>query len=351
MAEEKVKEKEMDGVLEKLSKWKRPLNKEIADALGKSAARYFSYSYNAMEGKKRKDCDNPAIAHSYDVALRIKNFLKENGEGISRKTIKKSVNVGLLHDILEEKAEFLEDVDGMHSEIKERFSAWMANESLLLTDLTSIVINHISNEIGNKNDLEEFTQRLKKYSKECAILDRYSTVFSGIERVAKNVKLKDLEKMREEFYNLNFVDIIKFRCYEQYYIRKIASIVAERWNKDDQKYVIPFIVKIMDGVDNVRTMPPTKAYEAEKIIKKTEIKIDVFSEMLKKKLKNKEEAKLIKSGINYLKGQLIEQIERRIDSLSHLNDTRYAGVEEFYRKAFERLKKKYASPKVPTGPK
>ena len=65
-----------DAVLLQIMKWERPSDENIAALFGEDAVKTFNYAYDVFEGQKRTDCDNPAIAHSYDVAYWVKKFLK-----------------------------------------------------------------------------------------------------------------------------------------------------------------------------------------------------------------------------------------------------------------------------------
>lgn len=328
-------------ILRQIMGWKKPAKKDIASIFGKDTVDAFDYAYRVFKGQKRTDCDNPAIAHSFDVAYWVKVLgLKYE---MTYPNFSRIINCAFLHDTIEDRSATIENVEDKFKDILRKFGEETAKDVLIMTDIYSIIINDAEKKSGHKNNKKAIisTINLIYNSLDSSLKDRYGPYFKKILQAAEEITPYQTRKLRKENPLFTYVDCLKFKCYGGCYIGGIIQDAKKRMEKGQEDYDLCIIVKLADGIDSVRTNPPTKTYSGGKIVKKAEIKIDSIGEcrrMLKKEGKTNI---FVEKMTWHLKNELFEQIERRIRGNDELNDERYSFVKEFFKKQHERLAKKY----------
>src|SRR3989344_3651598 len=338
-----------DDVLRTLGEWKEPSDESIAAALGKDTLEFFHYSFYMLGRKKRKDCDHLAIAHSYDVALRVKNFMEQYG--FHEEQTRKAVRMALLHDVLEDSCSSLDDLLYMHIDLYHRFGEDVADDILLMTDHYPVMINELSenslSEIGTKkkvdfekilqesgDNLRRMTETIKQHNLNDVLTENYiESLITSLEAI-DHLRLKKPEYVTRD----DFKDV-KLNMYKLY-TGNIISVSHGLLKDGDPSFLVPLIVKAMDGIDNARTIPVSKEYEADMVIRKTEMKIDMF-EGFSKVLESEGHYTPLTNLIVEMKKQLIAMTLTIFMSNQYKVDTRYSISEDYFVESIRRLVNKY----------
>lgn len=337
-----------DPVLDKLMSWHdgrgfiQPANEEIVSLLGENVLESFIYTYTILKGIPRKDCDNTAVAHSYDVAARIRRFIQKYGQN-KIKHIDKYTISGLMHDNIEESCRTLGDVERRFIEIATKFSNDRADEVLSLTNLYSLFVDMVKTRVERVSQLENFLGAAGvAFGKlHPSLREKYRYLLEDITAASENITDERIEELRRENNTFNVINLLKFDLYQNYYLVSIARKAVSDFSDKDPLYDLPIIVKIFDSVDGVRTMPITKMRDAGKVIKKAEMKVDLFSDVFNNLPNEHPNRIFLKLAVDYLRDQIIDQARRRIKALDSLNDTRYNPVKIFFESTLSRLEEKY----------
>lgn len=339
-----------DPVLDKLMSWHdgrgliQPTKEEIISSLGENVLDSFIYTYAILKGIPRKDCDNTAIAHAYDVAVRIRRFIQKYGEN-KIKHVDKYTIIGLMHDNIEESCKTLGDVERRFIEIATEFSNDRADEVLSLTNLYSLFVNMVKTRVERVSQLENFLgaagAAFGKFPP--PLQEKYRYLLEDITVASGNITDERIEELRMENNTFNVINLLKFDLYMNYYLVSIARKAVSDFNDKDPLYDLPMIVKIFDSVDGVRTMPITKMRDAGKVIKKAEMKVDLFSNVVNHlPLHDGHPNRIfLRLAVDYLRDQIIDQAGRRMRALEELNDTRYNPAKIFFKSTLSRLEEKY----------
>ena len=342
-----------DDVLRTLGEWKEPSDESIAAALGKDTLEFFHYSFYMLGRKKRKDCDHLAIAHSYDVALRVKNFMEQYG--FPEEHIKKAVRMALFHDILEDSCSSLDDLIYMNIDLYHRFGEDVADDILLMTDPYPVMINELS---GNSlsgietekivdfekilqesgDNINRITEKIRQLNLDDLLNKNYTeSLMTSLEAI-NDLRLKNSGYVTRD----DFKDV-KLRLYGLY-TGNIISASYKLLGDGNPSFLVPLIVKAMDGIDNARTIPVSKEYEADMAIRKTEIKIDMFEDFSKVLESEGRSSTPFNNLITEMKKQLIAMTLTNFMSNQYKLDTRYSISEDYFVESISRLVRKYDNP-------
>lgn len=330
-------------VRDQIMEWEKPSAAVLKELLGECAPQVFDFLYTLFEGQKRSDCDNPVIAHFYDVPIIVKRLTMERFED-DPEGFNNTIKCGALHDVLEDSTSNLEGLEERYKQVASRFGQVTANNVMNITNIFSFIIDNMIMEMDIGLDSKPGLIKALDYQKDILsspIRDKYGSCFDRIKKIANEVTIDEVRELKKESRFFNYVTYVKLRCYKELYISSIVNRAKNELANGNPDYDIPLIIKAADGVDASYTMAPAKNSGAGKIIKKNEIKIDVIGDFI---------ACLENMGLRnqylvdieeYLKYSLIESIRRRIDSAQALKSARYKPFEKFFISQFERLEKKY----------
>ncbi|MCX6707038.1 MAG: hypothetical protein NT001_02755, partial [Candidatus Woesearchaeota archaeon] len=345
-----------DPVLEALERWEEPSKEDLTNELGKECLDAFYYVFKMMGYKKRKDCDNLEVAHSYDVASRVNYFMSVRDAPHYHLVSAKML--GILHDIIEEKESGIDDVVTCFHELTQRFGKSSAEDVLLLTNPYPILVNELFGtdlrriETSRRINLDEVMHEVKtRFDEVAERLEKYNSknIRYNLGRhfitpydldIAFSLPSRVLQHNPEGFIHRDKLKEINLSLYEVY-IKRIISACEQRRESGDSSFYIPILVKAADSVDALRTLPVSKAYEANSITRKAEIKIDQMQEYVLQLNGRDPINGIISESVHDLKSHMIAMTLTRVISLFFLVDTRYAIAERFYFSSLSRLVGKY----------
>lgn len=325
-----------DPILEILMRWGKPTNEQLEKSIGPYIKDPFWYVYISLKGRKRKDCDNPAITHPWDVAKEIHRFMslfkKEGRENVPYYVIR-----GMMHDTIEDSSTSLDDVEEKYIEILKKFDNNISDDVFLFTNPHSLLATQ-----AKSNKKENFLARLNSLREDMdpKLSKKYSYLFTDISDTVDSLNRYDLENLREENKGFDFMDLVKFRLYQKYYLVKLFTYAMERFKGGDPCFDMPIVVKTFDSVDALKTLSPTKQGEAGKTIKKAEMKQQMFRSFVDSISTEGHDTSFLNAMQCYFEEQMVEQIISRVRSSREWDSQRYQEVRLFYYQTLQRFKQK-----------
>jgi len=312
-------------------------NEEIAGMLGPGTVEAFRFAEHVLRGRRRRTTDEPAFCHSADIAIRAADL------GYGERVLKAC----LLHDVVEDGAAHLVEMDLFLQQMNERFGS----------------------EVGR--DVRVLTNRYAKILEERPIRDRLpgGLPFDESGRQALAAAVRDYRQGLPESLQRNFG--YEFHQVLEWLIPTLDLQLGQvRAQVDDRHTVlselqlqsyrlftvemaddardrpggfceVALVVKAMDLVDNLRTAEVVTWRSLDRILLKVEMFLDSTFFL---------NAWIRDHGIanqtfpllyDFLKHQLVEQMEERARALEFLADTRFALLAEFLRGQIRRLHRKY----------
>lgn len=334
-----------DMLLMRIMRWEKPSQDEISLVFGEELVEAFDYVYECFKGQKRSDCDNPIIAHSFDVARKVKRYINGPGmrEGINHAGY---LMCALTHDVVEVTSSTVEDMEAGFQRIREMFGENTLRDIILMTDAYSTVINQVVGMInGEKDEKKAMLAALEDIH--CGLGHelqlRYGQCFHKIKDTARRITPEEVDRLREDNPLFTFVECLKFKCYKNGYIKDIINDSKSRFQDGLCSYDITSLVKLADGIDAERTLPVAKTFTIARITRKAETKIDQFSGLAAYLAGQGSRNTVLEAMILQLKYELIDQLDRRRKGAKYLNSTRYDPLKIFFDKEISRLMDKYRS--------
>jgi len=373
---------------------KRAPHSIVAKELGEDSVEQFAFT-SIVLWKKKRNCNNLALAHAYDTPYRIQNDIG----------FPEDFNPHLLaHDDAEDGGESLEEAFLILAATQDLFGDYRTHTKFMMTDLSSMTMNAIKERYGRPDDYIAVMRALSRIPDSLGkdksgtpnlarIKENYFTLledrtiqyfqelgegeenpirvrFLNYFREAKNSKSNyaSLDFMRniitEKANNLSEIvqqmdgdelaqkmtwaekyafddyglfEELKAQGYGLLYVKPLLAETRTNILKGKPHADLLLVGKDADGLDNLRTMDTQNDYQMHKVIRKTEQRRDQTENMLEG-IELKANTKQL---INKINKELFVQINDRIRYLGGMRDSRYEGKAGFLLDEWKRLYNKY----------
>jgi len=322
------------------------LDEELVASLGPSSVAPFKYSASILKASVRKVTNEPVICHSLDIALRAKAL------GYREQVV---VNA-LLHDTVEDKSNTYLQMHRNLASVRHNFGEQVAKDVASLTNAFGIVFKHLPKEL--KSDDYPFTlASVDAVAQACqAHADTIEAALPGeFTRIFYEVLyfLRYRPEVREDKEFLGKGDAyhqydathsvpeyLALKSYRLYVEELVRDAIARGNPENGYLYESALVVKALDLVDNLRTHEVASYRSTSRILAKAEMFLSCTFFIVE----NKERRFLPKTFVflyEYLKNHLYEQILERRKAISHLDDTRFSYLGDYFSKKLNKLREKY----------
>lgn len=326
----------------RLAEGERVSDEEVAEVLGSGVVKDFRFIANRLAGRVRKVTDAPTLSHSADIAVRAKYL------GFPQDY----VSVCLLHDMVEESSEDLEDVSLGLREATDRFGDEVARDIRILTNRYSIILDTVANRVPRKLPFEYASLALvreqiaqlyrelpdnlqREFGHEFSFLLDYF-----IDHLLDSVNLADCKNRARRDHKYTFLDELTLQAYNVYII-ELADDACKRLDSGKTRFYNRAIVaKALDVVDNQRTASLTLP-NLKRVQLKAEIWLDRCYYINGWLCGIHHNTSAFEYLYDYVKLQMIQQAIERKDALGRLADTRFKRLADHLAYQIARLSAKY----------
>jgi hypothetical protein len=312
-------------------------DEEIAGMLGPGTVEAFRFAEHVLRGRRRRTTDEPAFCHSADIALRAADL------GYGERVLK----CALLHDVVEDGAAHLVEMDLFLQQMHERFGSEVGRDVRILTNRYAKILDErpIRERLSSPPPFDEsgrqaLAEAVREYRQglpESLRRDFGYEFHQILEWLIPTLDL-DLGRVRARVDDRHtLLSELQLQSYRLFTV-EMADDARDRPGGFCE---VPLVVKAMDLVDNLRTAEVVTWRSLDRILLKVEMFLDSTFFL---------NAWIREHGIanrtfpllyDFLKHQLVEQMEERARALEFLADTRFARLAEFLRGQIRRLHRKY----------
>lgn len=312
---------------------------EVAAVLGQEPAVAFRFAEERLRGRRRRTTDEPVFCHSADIAMRALDF----GYG------PRTVVAGLLHDVVEEAAPEPEAMADLLLDVERRFGPRTGRDVRVLTNRYTALLGAVRREVptslpfvdGSREivagALKDLRSRLPGDVAEAFSFEFHQLLDYFLPRadVARGAARASVDRGHSVF---NELVLQSYRVFSE----DMADDARSRPGPSSDRFCeTPLVVKCMDLVDNLRTAEVVSWRALDRILLKSEMFLDATF-YLHEHLQGAEARDVtFIAAYDYLKHQLVEQMEERARALAYLADTRFAPLAGFLEGQLSRLHRKY----------
>lgn len=301
----------------------------VCQVLGSASLSAFRLAETMLKGRVRKTTGEPALAHSADIAIQARYL------GFSQPV----VDLALTHDIVEDRSVYLAEVSGYLEDLRRRFGDRAAGEVRIITNRYSLILKlackGMRPKLGFDHTALDRVQRAVldfRQSLPVELQNEFSFEFNQILNYFLNkVDLSAGIKRAEVDWSYTGYDELLLRSYSLY-VMEMADAAASG------RTLTPLAVKGLDMVDNLRTLEVATLWAVDRTLVKTEFFLDLTYWLVTHQTVNDTFFPLL---YDFLKNELVQQLEERKRALSRLGDTRFIILAEYYQAQIKRLKAKY----------
>jgi len=312
-------------------------NEEIAAMLGPGTVEAFRFAEHVLRGRRRRTTDEPAFCHSADIAIRAADL------GYGERVLKAC----LLHDVVEDGAAHLVEMALFLQQMNEQFGEEVGRDVRVLTNRYAKILEErpIRERLGAPLPFDESGRQALA----TAIRDYRQGLPESLQRnfgyefhqvLEWLIPTLDLEMGRararvdDRHTLLSELQLQSYRLFT-------VEMADDSRSRPGGFCEVPLVVKAMDLVDNLRTAEVVTWRSLDRILLKVEMFLDstffLMAWIREQGIPNRTFPLLY----DFLKHQLVEQMEERARALEFLADTRFALLAEFLRRQIRRLHRKY----------
>ncbi len=312
---------------------------DVAAVLGDEPVAAFRFAEERLRGRRRRTTDEPVFCHSADIAMRALDL----GYG------PRTVMAGLLHDVVEEAAPEPEAMAALLGEVVRRFGADTGRDVRVLTNRYSALMDAVRREVplnlpfvdGSREivagALRGLRDRMPPEVSAAYAFEFHQLLDYFLPRadVARGAPRALVDRGHSVFAELA---LQTYRVFSE----DMADDARSRSGPSSGVFCeTPLVVKCMDLVDNLRTAEVVSWRALDRILLKSEMFLDATF-YLHDHLHGMEAPDVtFISAYDFLKHQMVEQMEERARALAYLADTRFAPLAEFLEGQLGRLRRKY----------
>jgi hypothetical protein len=324
-----------------MSTWHATIPDEtVAAALGAECVAAFRYAATKLHGRRRKITKEPTICHSADIALRAADLEYPPHVRV----------VGLLHDLVEDRADDVPDAHALLDEIAGLFGADVARDVALLTNVYHLVLDGVEDHLPTwlpfvpaslDRALSALDEQRAALAPNCrATFERVYARLAGF--LATGLDLSAEAAEAEQLTGYSLYRALRRRTYALY-LEDMADDAAERAPAAPTRLYEPVVVvKSLDMVDNLRTSDVGAYVSLEKILGKGELLLDKTFYLHDVVHRAQASARSTFLPLyDVVKYNLVEQLFERQHALSFLADTRFRAVTRYLSAQVARLQDKY----------
>lgn len=314
---------------------------EIAEVLGAAGVGPFRYADGRLADKTR-DSGEPARAHSVDAALRAVDLGYPSAVAVRC----------LLHDVVEETCGDLVHVHARIEEITRRFSVEVAHDVLLLTNRYDVLLRSIAKfvptslpfEHGSVEPVLREMERLRTGMADLVAMS-FGHEFARLREMITGLRdFRDgLARVRHA-YRHTFLDELRLLAY-RLYLDDIGSDATWRANQGEP-YLMVATVKLIDLVDNLRTMGVTTRMAIEKCVLKATVCLD-STMFLAAWARSRPSTIAFALLRDFAAHTLVEQLLERQHVLAFLGEGRMRSLGNVVGDLAERMHARYGVPDLP----
>ncbi len=312
---------------------------DVAAVLGPEPVAAFRFAEERLRGRRRRTTDEPVFCHSADIAMRALDF----GYG------PRTVIAALLHDVVEEAAPDPETMATLLREVVRRFGPETGRDVRVLTNRYSALMGAIRRDVppdlpfvdGSREvvaaALRDLQGRLPDEVAQAYTFEFHQLLDYFLPRanVARGAARAQVDRGHSVFAELT---LQTYRVFSE----DMADDARSRPGPSSNEFCeTPLVVKCFDLVDNLRTAEVVSWRALDRILLKSEMFLDATFYLHEHLHGMTVPVVTFIPGYDYLKHQMVEQMEERARALAYLADTRFAPLADFLKGQLSRLRLKY----------
>lgn len=328
--------------LDMINKWEKPSREIVEKELGEGNYETFDYIFGLFRevNAKNRKCGHPCVSHSYDVAGRIKDDMEKYDFNDNY------ITTALLHDSGEEGSKNFNDLEKILNDINEKFGENIAKNVELLTNKYSILLRDIKIDPGKSFEeqkmclLEGIKDKQADWAVKGVYSKKYEEYISKLKNIINSVTEGELEKAKKVYGGTTILHLVKFKCHEDY-LKEIVEDVKTRFERGYPEADIGIVIKLYDGIDNIRKAPFMSMNDMITIINKKELRIDLFDNLIKWLDEKNYNSKNLKDLNLKLAYTLMMNIGTGKSMMTLPSDSQWNDLKIFYETEYSRICNKY----------
>ncbi len=317
---------------------------EVPDAdvevvLGAGIVPAFRFAEEHLRGRRRRTTDEPVFCHSADISMRARDL----GYG------PRTVIAGLLHDVVEEAAPAPGEMTGLLQEIEGLFGIDTGRDVRMLTNRFTALLEAVRRDVPQDLPFEDSSRDVVSGALG-ALRDRLPPDVADAFRYEFHQLLdyylpgadvaRGAARARVDRGHTVFAELLlhSYRVFAE----DMADDARSRPGPSSEVFCeTPLVVKCLDLADNLRTSEVVSWRALDRILLKSEMFLDATFFLHQHLHQAGQRNVTFVPMYDYLKHQLVEQMEERARALAYLADTRFAPLGAFLDGQLRRLHRKY----------
>lgn len=312
-------------------------DEDVVEVLGAPSLAAFRYAQQHLAGYLRKTTREPSFCHSADIGLRAADLGYDTHV----------VQVGLLHDVVEDRSRDLAGMLRMLDEVRDRFGDRVARDVRLLSNRYSLLVECVGRRLSGElafspAALDVVRAALRSYRAELepAVAQSFAYEFDQLQGYfLSTVSLDEGARRASVDRKYGLLHDLKLQAYGLF-VEQLGD--HARSATDGRGFdETALVVKSLDLVDNLRTSGVAEGMALERILVKAEYFLDKTF-YLHAVVHDRRLPQLTYVALyEYLKHHLVEQLFERRRALAFLADSRFAYLVQYLDREARRLQAKY----------
>ena len=287
---------------------------EVAAVLGDEAVAAFRFASERLRGRRRRTTDEPVFCHSADIAMRALDL----GYGA------RTVIAGLLHDVVEEAAFDPEEMVSLLHEVEGRFGKDTGRDVRVLTNRYSTLMTAVRSELPSSlpflDESREVVASAVRSLRDGLSVEVAAAFSFEIKQlldyflpgadVAGGAPRAAVDRGHSVFAELS---LQTYRVFAE----EMADDARSRGGPSSAVFCeTPLVIKCLDLVDNLRTAEVVSWRALDRILLKSEMFLDATFYIHEHLHGLKDPAITFIPAYDFLKHQLVEQMDERARALA-----------------------------------